>query len=526
MANPSRRSAARLLLAVSGLSLVIAWVLVSPVGASPDEQAHIAYAWGTVTGQTLGGEHLVTIPVGRTATDVQVPQTLLQYPAPGCYAFHPQKPVSQCSPIPADNRQMIAQASYMSRYPPLFYAAEGTVLRTGTAIGLSGPRVLYAARLVAAAMSLLAVGYGLFLLLRRFPDNVVVLATLLALPATAWFLAASVNPNGLEITAAFLLAAGVLALRFDHATGARSLAAVLAVPLGTLLLCWTRPVSWVWASLILGLLLVPTGRMEGDAWRSRLPVRRLGAIATAATILVLTSAMAWFGYAVQLRSSESASQGDSAAWGGLPLVGRVLLLVFHSGAILSEQIGMFGWLDTPLPQLAILAWVSVAAVGAVIWFVGRDTVVPRWSIGMVLGLGYLAALLDEYRGAWGWQGRYLLPVTVAVCVLAVPGLMSGLERLPALRSLVPGMLVVLMAVNALSVVWFLFRNVYGVHPGPGRLPAVPFPRGTPSWTPPFGQGVVLALVALAFVCGVVAVWALRPHPQDPGIVSPTARDET
>lgn len=84
-------------------------------------------------------------------------------------------------------------------------------------------------------------------------------------------------------------------------------------------------------------------------------------------------------------------------------------------------------------------------------------------------------MLDEYRGAWGWQGRYLLPVTVAVCVLAVPGLMAGVERLTALQSLVPWMLLMLMAVNALSVVWFPFRNVYGVRsdragylPPPGR----------------------------------------------------------
>jgi len=513
---------------VSALSLAVAWALASPVGASPDEQAHIAYAWGTVTGQTVIGEQLVTIKAGRTATNVQVPQKLLQYPPPGCYAFHPDRPVRQCAPVPADNLQMVAQASYMSRYPPLFYAAEGVVLQAATAVDLSGPHVLYGARLAAAVLSLLAVGYGLFLLSRRFPDDVVVLATLLALPATAWFLAASVNPNGLEITAAFLLAAGVLAVRVDHAAGVRSLAAVLAVPLGTLLLAWTRPVSWVWASLILAILLVPVGKKNGGSWTSRLPVRRLGKVPAAATVLVLVSAMAWFGYALQLRSSESAAQGNSAAWGALNPVGRVLLLVLHTGTIVSEQIGTFGWLDTPLPQLAVLVWVSVAGVAAIIWFVGRNGLVPRWSIGVVLVLGYLAAMLDEYVGAWGWQGRYLLPVTAAVFVLAVPGLVSGLERLSALRNLLPWMTVTLMAVNALSVVWFLFRNVYGVKTGPRRLPSAPGPVGTPAWTPLYGQGVVLALVVLALACGVAAVWAQRrphaPFPDGPVALGANLRD--
>jgi hypothetical protein len=270
----------------------------------------------------------------------------------------------------------------------------------------------------------------------------------------------------------------------------------------------------VWASLILAVLLVPVGKKNGESWTSRLPVRRLGTIATAATILVLLSAMAWFGYALQLRSSESAAQGNSAAWGALNPVGRVLLLVLHTGTIVSDQIGMFGWLDTPLPQQAVLVWVSVAAVAAIIWLVGPNKLVPRWVVGVVLGVGYLAALLDEYVGAWGWQGRYLLPVTAAVFVLAVPGLMTGLGRLPALRGLVPWMTVTLMAVNALSVVWFLFRNVYGFRTGPRRLPSAPLPVRTPAWTPPYGQGLVLSLVALALACGIAAVWAqCRTRPQ-------------
>jgi hypothetical protein len=76
------------------------------------------------------------------------------------------------------------------------------------------------------------------------------------------------------------------------------------------------------------------------------------------------------------------------------------------------------------------------------------------------------------------------------------------------------MMVVLMAVNSLAVVWFLFRNAYGVKGWQGRLPATPLPVGAPKWVPPFGLGLVVALVALAFACGVVAVWKLRPQAAD------------
>jgi len=525
MTTPSRRSAAWPLMAVYALLLSVAWILASPVGASPDEQAHVAYSWATVTGQTVFNEHLVTIPVGRTATAVQVPNKLLQAPDSVCYRFRAGTPTVSCTKTPADNGQVSTQASYMTRYPPLFYAAEGVVLQAATAVGLSGSRVLYSARLGALALSLFAAGFGVLLLSRRFPARAVLLTTLLALPATAWFLAASVNPNGLEIAAAFLLAAGVLSVRVDDLAGVRSVAAVLAVPLGTLMLAWSRPLSFVWASLILALLLVPAGPRDGQSWIRRLPVRRLGAVALSTTVLILVSSMAWFAYALQIRSSEQLDKVDATSWAGLGPLGRVALLVLHSGTILFEQIGMFGWLDTPLPSLAILSWVAVAGVALAVWVVGRSNLVPRWSLGVFLGVGYLAALLDEYLGHWGWQGRYLLPLTAAMCVFALPGLMNGFERLAPLRRVVPAMMVVLMAVNSLAVVWFLLRNAYGVKGWPGRLPATPLPLGTPKWVPPFGLGLVVAVVALAFACGVVAAWKLRPLAANAELESPDSRQE-
>lgn len=504
MTTRSRHNAGWLLFAVAGLSLVVAWVLASPVGASPDEPAHIGYSWGTVTGQTLGGEKLTTITPGRIANAIQVPQKLLQYPGPGCYAFKAGTPVHQCSPIPADNLHLAMQKSYMSRYPPLFYGIEGTVIRAATAVDLSGPRVLYGARLVAAVISWLAVVFGVFLLARKFPARVVLLSTLLALPASAWFLAASINPSGLEIAAAFLLSAGVLSMRVDFALEVRSVAAVVAVPVGTLLLAWTRPLSWVWAALILGLLLIPIHQRDGQAWRRRLPIRSLRATATTVTVMLLASSVVWFVYALEIRSSEQS--------GRTPLhpLGRIGVLLLQTGPIISDLVGNFGWLDTPLPIVAVLVWVSIVALLAAIWGVGRSPFLPRWYVGAVLGLGYLAALFDEYRGGWGWQARYLIPVTAAVCVFAIPGLVSGLERWTATRSMLPWMLAVLMALNALSVIWFLFRNIYGVKNWLPRTPSAPLPVGPPGWTPPLGQGTVFALVTVALACGIVAVWMLRP----------------
>ena len=168
MATPLRRSAPWVLLAASGLSLAFAWALASPVGASPDEPAHVWYAWGTVTGQTLTHEQFITIPGEKaTRTRVRIPQKLLQHTDPKCYMGKPGRATTACSPIPADNGQLVTRGSYMNRYPPLYYGLEGAVMRAGVAANLSGPRVLYGARLASAILSWLAVVFGVFLLSRR-----------------------------------------------------------------------------------------------------------------------------------------------------------------------------------------------------------------------------------------------------------------------------------------------------------------------------------------------------------------------
>ena len=110
------------------------------------------------------------------------------------------------------------------------------------------------------------------------------------------------------------------------------------------------------------------------------------------------------------------------------------------------------------------------------------------------------------------MGRYVLPLTAAGCALSVPGMTSGLQRAAAFRRLVPAMLITLMSIHALSVVWFLFRNCYGLKPYPRRLPSAPLPEGLASWSPPPGQLAVLAITALALACGVVAASKLMEDP--------------
>lgn len=542
MTTPSGRSARRavrsvasgpwLLLVAVGL-LCSAYALASPVGASVDEPAHLVYAWGTATGQVAPGHERPSVGVGgRSEVRVDVPQALLRFPSQDCYRGRPEQPVTYCRPLPPDVRVPVEVTTYMVRYPPVYYAAEGLVLRAGLAVGLPGHRVLILARLASVLFGLLVLAWAAALLARRVPVRPLVLGLALGLTPTAMILLASINPNGFEVAAAVLLAAAVLALRVDLARGVRGRGPVVAVPLGTLLLAGSRPLSWVWAGALLATLLVSvpagsavSGPSDGDPavrrwsrrWR-RLPVRALGTPALLATVLVLAASLAWFGWALGVRQGEQVRIGTEVPWDTLGPGWKLFTLLLVGGWLLHDAVGQFGW-ETPLVDLALYAWLLVAGAALALWALGaraaraarhRPSPEPLLPL-LVAGLCAVVVLVHEYVTAFGWQGRYVLPVLAAVGVLAVPGLSAGLRRVRAGWTAVPLLVGPLVVVHVVALVWWMWRNVYGVRDwGVVRVPPTPLPVGTQTWTPPAGQRAVYLLLLLAVLAAAAGLAALRP----------------
>jgi hypothetical protein len=532
-----------LLLVAVGL-LCSAFALASPVGASVDEAAHLVYAWGTATGQVAPGHERPSVGVGgRSEVRVEVPQALLRFPSQDCYRGHPEQPVTYCRPLPPDVRAPAEVTTYMVRYPPVYYAAEGLVMRAGLAAGLPGHRVLILARLASVLFGLLALAWAAALLARRVATGPLVLGLALGLTPTAMILLASINPNGFEVAAAVLLAAAVLALRVDLARGVRSPGPVVAVPLGTLLLAGSRPLSWVWAGALLATLLVPvtvpttssSAAVEGGGarrwwarrWR-RLPLRALGAPALLATVLVLVASLVWFGWALGVRQGEQVRIGTEVPWDTLGPGWKLFTLLLVGGWLVHDAVGQFGW-ETPLVDLALYAWLLVAGAALGLWALGvRAARSPRdgvWQSSrelpapapapllplLVGGLSAVVVLAHEYLTAFGWQGRYVLPVLAAVCVLAVPGLSAGLRRVRVRWTAVPWLVGPLVVVHVVALVWWMWRNVYGVRDwGVVRVPPTPLPVGAETWTPPAGQRAVYLLVLLAVLAAAAGLVALRP----------------
>lgn len=495
---------------------VVAWAVSSPVGAVPDEFDHIVHAYGTATGQTLPGlVHEETID-GRTFTMVRYPTALEDFPPPECYQFN-----SSATPCAAEShgQGMVSGTSGMTRYPIAYYVPVGVVLWLGTAVGLGGPVTLVLARLVSGLISVLVVALTAVILGRRFDRRPVAAVLALCMVPMTWFLFASINPNGLEISAAMLLAAVVCCLRQDAVTGSRLRRDVLWLfPIAILVLGMTRPLSAIWACGLCLLVLVPVRRVAEAAGR-RVPLLVGPRWWAVLTVLCALSTVAWLAWTSSVRGGE-AGEDRMGAWNALPFAARLVAVLQQWGNLVYNGFGYLGWLDTRVPLILFLLWVFVGA-----WVLGRMSlgrVRPAIGLGLVGAYGLLmttAIFLESYLSAFAWQGRYYLPVLAATAVLCIPAMQArALESRQLSRA--TALIVVAGACAALAaLIWSTWRYVYGFHEPMVRFDAMPYPWRSPQWMPVIGTVGVFLVGAVGLA--VAAAAALLPWSRVPtGPASP------
>jgi hypothetical protein len=349
------------------------------------------------------------------------------------------------------------------------------------------------------------------ILRRRFAGPGPALALVAGLTPVALTLFSAVNPNGLEIAAAVLTAAVVVALREDRARTGRvgtGLLVGLVASMGVLI--WTRPLSLVWAALLLGVLLLPGGLLTG-LFRDRTPVRTLrdhlpAAAAVGAVVLLLATAAGWVLWAAQTRTVGE--EDDVTDWSDVPWDVRVVLVALKFGGLVQQMVGFVGS-DTSLPLTIVLGWLLATAVAVVALAVGARGASTRLSHVALFAAGATAAVAGySLLTAFGWQGRYWLPAIAAGLVLLVPSLQGrALDQVRAHR-LAGGAIGVLVTLQVVGFVWHLWRYVYGVEAQYNRFDAVPAPDDAVGWLPPLPQPVTMVLL----LTGSVALAALLLAP--------------
>lgn len=470
------------ILTIAGFaSLGLAWATSSPVGASPDEDAHIVYAWAVVTGQTLPGRAIeVPNPGGAPLTVVHVPDDIRDRPEETCYAF--QTAVPACDAAANELLQGDTATTYMTRYPPLYYAIVGSVMRAMLALGASGSMALLGARLASSLLSVAVIAVGAVAAARRFGTAPTILALLAVSTPQFLFLSASVNPNGFEIASAFAVAAFVICvfsdLRRQGKVGPRVEAGLV---LASLCLGMARPASLAWLGAIVLLLALPV--------RRRMAFRRLTLSAQIGLVASFLVSAAFFVH-INLLRDGGVTDSDMTLWKSYSPVIRLAMVVLKFGDLLANGYGLLGWADTPLPNLFFAIW--LITVSATVGFqmhrrTGQPPALrPRWAI-LAFSVCSVAVIGQSYMAAFGWQGRYFAPCIAAFVALLIPSMQADS---PVSRGSLRGTAIAIFTVatlNTAALVWNLGRYLYGLSTLYVRFIAMPVPTPTGTWTPLIGR---------------------------------------
>ncbi len=481
-------------LGVALVALQAVWSLSIPPMASPDEPSHVAHAAAIARGQWSGplGPAPTTPSSLGAATTVQLPSDYLAASRlEDCFAHYPDQPAS-CQPaVPAADGTTVAVTTYAGQYPPLYYLLVGWPSRF-----LSAVDSVYAMRLLSGVIASALLVWGLYRLRTVTRRAAWTWAAVAALTPMTLFIGAMVNPQALEIPAAFAFWAACLAL--VRSPGAPRRGAVVQAAIAGALLVNARTSGPVWALtiVVVALVVAPSGRLR-LLWALRSFRWALG-VAVASGLV----AASWV-------VTHGAVVGSTVLFPRYASPLRVAALMMADGyGFLVQMIGDFGWLDAPSPPLTVMVWTVVvgALLAIAVALSGR-----RLRAGLLLSLLAVVAVpvaLQIPSAAHSgiiWQGRYSLPVAVGVPMVAAVALTAvgrpydELARRIARWLAVPAVAVAHVA----AFLWAMRRYGVGLF---GQLIT-----RSPDWSSPLGYltAVVIYAVPVAAVT-VVAWWSLRP----------------
>jgi hypothetical protein len=169
-----------------------------------------------------------------------------------------------------------------------------------------------------------------------------------------------------------------------------------------------------------------------------------------------------------------------------------------------EMIGVFGWLDTLVPNATVVIW--LLAIGALVLL--GITAGPKrmaWAIGLTIALAYLVPVgIETWRASANnlvWHGRYTLPFAVGIPLLGG----YAWQRLEggqlAIRRVATWLAAGFVVAQLLAFAEALRRYTVGIN-GP-----IFFFWSSEAWTPPV-PSALLVVGYLVLMAG-LAWWVLR-----------------
>lgn len=427
--------------------LMLIWALATPPMASPDEPAHAMRAAAAAIGQ-LEGTPSVSIP---GSADVVVPRYFAEAEAHiDCFRRQVLVTPSCVAPVQDPTTLVTGHTTAAGLNPPLFYVLVGW-----PAAFLDGAKALYAMRAMSALISAALLAWAFTALRQLEKPRWSMLALAVATTPMVLFLSGTVNPNGMEASAAtatFCLLLVTLRTSSSHAALLRRVALITA---SAVILINTRSLSLIWLLTIAILALLLS--------KSHVLRRVFRAPATWAGVALIGAVAAW-AVSFYLRPRDLTLTYQPVGAGGTWESGFFTTLdrTFEYGL---GWIGHFGWLDTPAPSITLLVWAMIS--GGIV-FSAAIVASGRVRLGIVL-IAALMVLLPAFTQAalvhdvgYVWQGRYTLALFMIIVVTAGVGLDDAVTYPPvgsSSRRVVVAGLIAIAVGHIAAFVWTLKRYV-------------------------------------------------------------------
>lgn len=372
------------------LLALVSWAFASPIGASPDDDYHMASIW-------CGGGVDELCEDGLAEGQMRVPEILIT----NCFAFQPENS-GACRETPSSELVNTARGNFSGGYPPLFYATMS--LFSGSSIDGS---VLMMRAFNAALF--VAVGTALFFLLPRSLRRPLAWGTAITLVPLGMFIIPSVNPSSWAVLSAVTLWISLVAYFQAASTKKRIVFGVIAT-IATFVGAGARGDAAVYAGLAMVVAVVLTAEAT----------RRYAVKAILPALLALVAMGFFFSAGQAAVVSPDTGPGDASVDTlSLALANLVLLPQLWTGALGTTGLG---WLDTAMPGIV---WVSTLAVFFALVFWGLQSMGRRKAIA--IGLVFVSLVVvplyvlvkDQVMVGAGVQPRYIYPLLIMLAAIAL-----------------------------------------------------------------------------------------------------------
>lgn len=395
----ARATAHAALIAAGVLVLQLGWVFAVPAFGGIDEVDHAYRAASVARGHWAASDREVA--EGR-GTLIRVPEDMVRAAHDRC-AFLPYTGRFNCSPYSEPNADgEVLVASGASRYNPAYYWIVGTAAKP-----FNGAAALYAMRLTSALLCAALLFAALWTALTCSRSGGPATAILLGITPVLLYGTSVAAPNGVHMAGALLMWVTGIAVLTEPRGREGTLVALIAAALPAVLL--THSLGMIWVALTALTLSIAWPRRIVELWRRK---RRDVAILGVWCAVLIGIAGSWI--LTQKANIKGDQVPDLRGWEV-----QDLLLGLVSWSL--QTIGALPFRNEYLP-VPVFVIVAVPFVVLVVTGFIKAAGPPRRAMVLVAGVtlisGPLFTILTYPTLGFAWQGRYALPYSIGLLLMA------------------------------------------------------------------------------------------------------------